>query len=148
MTKEIKPIPQEPTTGGSTDVGDVSWQVPTMGVLMPTVPEGIAMHSWMATASHGTSIGVKGAVSAAKVLALTGIDLLVDPDLLEAAKSDFEKRTEGFEYKSPIDSMILEPVGLPDEMRSHGSVLDLKHSFIKQAQDDDYYGGSGSVGED
>jgi hypothetical protein len=44
--------------------------------------------------------------------------------------------------------MILEPVGLPDEMRSHGSVLDLKHSFIKQAQDDDYYGGSGSVGED
>jgi hypothetical protein len=73
---------------------------------------------------------------------------LVDPDLLEAAKSDFEKRTEGFEYKSPIDSMIMEPVGLPDEMRSHGSVLDLKHSFIKQAQDDDYYGGSGSVDED
>jgi aminobenzoyl-glutamate utilization protein B len=148
MTKEVKPIPDEPTTGGSTDVGDISWQVPTMGILMPSVPEGIAMHSWMATSSHGTGIGVKAAVGAAKVLALTGIDLLVDRDLLEAAKSDFKERTEGFEYKSPIDPKIKEPIGLPDEMRSHGSVLDLKHSFFKQAQDDDFYGGSGSVGED
>ena len=139
MSKEIMPIPDEPTTGGSTDVGDVSWQTPTMGVLMPGVPENISMHSWMATSSHGTSIGVKAAVGAAKVLALTGIDLLVDHDFLAAAKEDFAKRTEGFKYKSPIDKLIKEPIGLPNDMRSHGTTLDLKHSFIKQAEDDDFY---------
>jgi aminobenzoyl-glutamate utilization protein B len=110
-----------------------------MGVLMPAVPENIGMHTWMATASHGSSIGVKAAVGAAKVLALTGIDLLVDSDFLEAAQEDFEKRTAGFEYKSPIDAKIKEPVGLPDKMRSHGSVLDLKESFHKQAEDDQFY---------
>jgi aminobenzoyl-glutamate utilization protein B len=139
MTDKIRPLPNEPTVGGSTDVGDISWQTPTMGVLMPAEPEGIGVHTWMATASHGTSIGVKSAVGAAKVLALAGIDILVDRAFLDQVKKDFKKRTAGFEYKSPIDAKIKEPVGLPDEMRSHGSVLDLKESFHKQAEDDQFY---------
>ena len=139
MSKEIMPIPDEPTTGGSTDVGDVSWQTPTMGVLMPAEPEGIGVHTWMATASHGTSIGVKSAVGAAKVLALAGMDILGDRAFLEAIQKDFAKRTEGFKYKSPIDKLIKEPIGLPNDMRSHGTTLDLKQSFIKQAEDDDFY---------
>jgi aminobenzoyl-glutamate utilization protein B len=139
MTDKIRPLPDEPTVGGSTDVGDVSWQTPTMGVLMPAEPEGIGVHTWMATASHGTSIGVKSAVGAAKVLALAGMDILGDRAFLEEFKKDFEKRTEGFEYKSPIDPKIKEPVALPDDMRSHGSVLDLKESFHKQAEDDQFY---------
>ena len=139
MTDKIRPLPDEPTVGGSTDVGDVSWQTPTMGVLMPAAPEGIGVHTWMATASHGTSIGVKSAVGAAKVLALAGMDILVDRAFLDQVNKDFEKRTAGFEYKSPIDAKIKEPVGLPDEMRSHGSVLDLKESFHKQAEDDQFY---------
>jgi len=106
---------------------------------MRAAPEGIGVHTWMATAIHGTSIGVKSAVGAAKVLALAGIDILVDSVFLEEVKKDFEKRTAGFEYRSPIDAKIEEPVGLPDEMRSHGSVLDLKESFHKQAEDDQFY---------
>lgn len=139
MTNKIMPLPNEPTVGGSTDVGDVSWLTPTMGLLMPAAPEGIGVHTWMATASHGSSIGIKSAVMAAKVLALTGIDILVDSDFLQQAKKDFERRTAGIEYKSPINETIKEPVGLPDKMRSHGSVLDLKESFYKQAADDQFY---------
>jgi aminobenzoyl-glutamate utilization protein B len=139
MTTKVMPLPNEPKVGGSTDVGDVSWITPTMGLLMPTIPEGIGVHTWMATSSHGTSIGTKAAVAAAKVLALTGMDILTDPEFLKQAKSDFDRRTEGFEYKSPIPEKIKEPVGLPDEMRHYESIYDLKESFFKTARDDQYY---------
>ena len=59
-------------------------------------------HSWATAASHGTSAGVKGAQIATKVMALSGIDLLTDTELLEAAKADFENRANGETYKSPI----------------------------------------------
>ncbi len=80
MAKVVAPLPNAPTTGGSTDVGDISWLTPTMGVLIPSIPEGISVHTWMATASHGTGIGKKAAVTAARVLALTGADILTDPE--------------------------------------------------------------------
>jgi len=139
MTKDILPLPNEISVGGSTDVGDVSWITPTMGLLMPTSPQGIGVHTWMATASHGTSIGTKAAVAAAKVLALTGMDILTEKSFVQQAKEDFEKRTEGFTYKSPIPEIIKEPVGLPDKMRTHGSILDLKEDFYKTAADDQFY---------
>ncbi|MCD4736542.1 MAG: hypothetical protein K8R53_10895, partial [Bacteroidales bacterium] len=78
-------------------------------------------------------------VVAAKVLALTGMDLLTDTDLLQKAKDDFARRTEGFEYKSPINDLIKEPIGLPDDMRSHGRVFDLKESLYKTAEDDQFF---------
>jgi aminobenzoyl-glutamate utilization protein B len=131
MTAQIEPVPNEPTVGGFTDVGDVSYITPTMGVSIPGVPPGIGLHTWMGTASHGTSIGFKGAVTASKVLALTGMDLLTDAEFLKQAKADFDKRTEGFTYESPIPDMIKEPAGLPDDMRSHGTRLELKESIIK-----------------
>ena len=92
----------------------------------------------MATASNGTSIGFKGAVTASKVLALTGIDILTDADLLKLTKADFDKRTEGFTYKSPIPEMIKEPSGLPDDMRSHGTRSQLKETILKNAGDDSF----------
>ena len=78
MANQIEPIPNEPYRGGFTDVGAVSYNTPTMGITVPTFPQGIGLHTWMATASHGTGIGFKAAVTASKVLALTGIDLLTD----------------------------------------------------------------------
>ncbi len=51
-------------------------------------------------------------------------------------KADFDKRTEGFVYKAPIPDMIKEPVGLPDEMRHFGTVLQLKQDYVKTAEDD------------
>ncbi len=100
--------------GASTDVGDVSWNTPTMGCNMPTVPLGIGMHTWAATACHGTSIGRKGAFYAARVLAATGIDVLTDPKLRQAARSDFEQRTAGKPYVSPLGPEMEHPLEIPD----------------------------------
>jgi aminobenzoyl-glutamate utilization protein B len=136
MTAQIEPVPNEPTRGGFTDVGDVSYIAPTMGVSIPAVPPGIGLHTWMGTASHGTSIGFKAAVTASKILALTGIDLFTDAEFLKQTKADFDKRTEGFTYESPIPDIIREPAGLPDEMRSHGTRIELKESIIKSHSHD------------
>ena len=135
MARQIEPIPNEPTRGGFSDVGDVSYITPTMGISVMAVPQGIGLHTWMATASHGTHLGFKAAVTASKVLALSGIDLLTDAELLKQAKADFDKRTEGFTYKSPIPDIIKEPSGLPDDMRSHGTRSQLKATFLKSGGD-------------
>lgn len=102
----------EPAFGFSTDVGDVSWCAPTMGCGMPTVPLGIGLHTW--AASHGTSIGLKGAMYAASMLAATGLDILTDADLRQAARADFERRTEGKPYISPLGPEMERPLEIPD----------------------------------
>jgi len=114
MATQIEPIPNEPYRGGFTDVGDISYITPTVGITIPTFPQGVALHTWMATASNGTSIGIKGAVTASKVLALTCIDLLTDAESPKQAKADFDKRTGGYIYRSPIPDTIKEPSGLPE----------------------------------
>jgi len=97
--------------GGSSDVADVSWNVPTMGVVMPTAPLGVSMHTWPVTACGGTSIGLKGAIGAAQVLALIAFDVVTDTELRSAARADFDRRTEGFEYISPIPPDLTGPRG-------------------------------------
>lgn len=139
IVSSVLPVPNEPAMGGSTHVGDVSWITPTMGLVFSGSPEGVGLHTWMATASHGSSIGTKAAVAAAKVLALTGIDILTDPEFRKQVKADFDRRTEGFVYKSPLPEILKEPVGLPVEMRKYESVLELKESFYKSAADDEFY---------
>jgi len=88
---EIQPFEMK-EAGGSTDVADVSWVVPTTGLRTATWVPGTAAHSWQAIAAGGTSIGTKGMIVAAKTLALTAIDLLMDPALRAAAKAEYEKR--------------------------------------------------------
>ena len=78
--------------GGSTDVGDVSWNVPTTGMRAATWVPGTSAHSWQAVAAGGMSIGKKGALVAAKTLALTAIDILKKPAICEEAKKELEKR--------------------------------------------------------
>jgi aminobenzoyl-glutamate utilization protein B len=85
--------------GGSTDVGDVSWNVPTLHVSVATAPRGVPWHAWPVVAAGGTSIGHKGLVLAAKTLAATMVDLLDDPAAREAVRAEFAKKTEGFVYK-------------------------------------------------
>ncbi len=97
----LKPEP-EPVEGGSTDVAEVSYIVPTVGLQVTTAAADIPWHSWATTACHGTEAGVKGAVVAAKVLGLTGIDLLTDAALREKAKAFFLEKTGGKPYESPI----------------------------------------------
>ena len=138
MARQIEPIPNEPYRGGFTDVGDVNYITPTMGITVPTIPQGIPVQTWMATASHGTSIGVKAAITASKILALTGVDLLTDAELRKQAKADFDQRTEGFTYESPIPGTIKEPSGLPDDMRSFGTRSQLKETILKGGGDDSF----------
>ena len=86
--------------GGSTDVADVSWVVPTTGLRTATWVPGTAAHSWQAIAAGGTSIGTKGMIVAAKTLALTAIDLFTTPTLIAKAKAEYQEKVgPNFVYK-------------------------------------------------
>lgn len=88
---------------GSTDVGDVSWAVPTAGFRAATWVAGTPAHSWQAIAAGGTSIGYKGMQHAAKVLALTAVDLYRNPQIIDAAWREFEERRgPDFVYESLV----------------------------------------------
>jgi len=90
-------------SGGSTDVGDVSYVVPTVGLVTATWIPGVPAHSWQAVACGGTDIGIKGMIVAAKTLALTGIDLLNDSSQIQKAKDDYQKRIgPDFKYSALI----------------------------------------------
>tara|TARA_B100001250_G_scaffold200502_1_gene171924 strand:+ start:3081 stop:4526 length:1446 start_codon:yes stop_codon:yes gene_type:complete len=85
---------------GSTDVGDVSWNVPTAGLRTATWVPGTASHSWQAVASGGTSIGLKGAELAAKTLAKSAVDIFSNPSIIKDSKDELKSRIgEDFEYK-------------------------------------------------
>ncbi|GAB4109192.1 MAG: M20 family metallopeptidase [Thermoflexibacter sp.] len=87
----------------STDVGDVSWVVPTVGLGIATWVAGTSAHSWQAVATNGMSIGFKGMQNAAKTLAMTAIDILNNPTVVEQAKAEMNKaRGADFKYKSLI----------------------------------------------
>jgi aminobenzoyl-glutamate utilization protein B len=89
--------------GGSTDVSDISWVTPTVGLGTATFVPGSAGHSWQNVAAAGSSIGVKGAVNAAKTLALTGADLFSNPDIVKKAKAELnERRGPNFTYKAML----------------------------------------------
>lgn len=86
---------------GSTDVGDVSWATPTVGVRTATWVPGTSAHSWQAVAASGHSIGHKGAQVAAKAMALMAVDLFTDPALREAARAEFDAaRGPDYVYRS------------------------------------------------
>jgi aminobenzoyl-glutamate utilization protein B len=98
LGSEAEVQPFEVSMGmGSTDVGDVSITVPTVGIRTAAWVPGTAAHSWQAVAASGMSIGVKGTQVAAKTMTLTAIDLYQDADLIAAAKVEFEQ-ARGADY--------------------------------------------------
>jgi len=86
--------------GGSTDVGDVSYTAPTVGLGTATWVPGTPAHSWQAVACGGTDIGIKGMIVAAKTLALTAIDLYTQPDLILKAKEEFTRAKGDYKYEA------------------------------------------------
>ena len=88
--------------GGSTDVGDVSWIVPTIRLSAATAPIGTPWHSWAVVACAGMSIGHKGMIQASKLLAMTMVDLYEDPAKVEAVKADYKKNRGDAPYKAMI----------------------------------------------
>jgi aminobenzoyl-glutamate utilization protein B len=100
---QIQPYDGRSESGGSTDVSDVSWVVPTVGLSTATFVPGSPGHSWQNAAAAGSTIGVKGAVAAAKTLALTGAEVFTSPELIAAAKAELAKsQGPNFRYKAMV----------------------------------------------
>lgn len=100
----VKPFNANPGSpqGGSTDVADVSWNIPTVHLSVTTAPLGAPWHGWSVVACGGMSIGHKGMIHASKALAATMIDFFRDPGLMQSVKEEFAKKTEGVTYKPYI----------------------------------------------
>lgn len=85
---------------GSTDVGDVSYTVPTVGIRAATWVPGTGAHSWQAVSCGGTEIGIKGMLVAAKALSYMAIDLFTNPALIQKAKEEFKTSVGDYKYKA------------------------------------------------
>lgn len=110
---EIQKI-REGVFQASTDAADVSWVVPTAQLSVATYVPGIPGHSWQSTACAGMSIGRKGMVLAAKVLAQTATDIYRDPKLLAPIRASFDKRRAGFTYQSRLPGDARPPLNYRD----------------------------------
>ena len=102
---EVAEMMKKQTGGGSTDVADVSWVVPTSGISAATWVPGTPAHSWQAVAAGGMTIGKKGMLVAAKTLTLSAIDLMTRQDVIEKAKQELNTaQGKGFKYESLVGS--------------------------------------------
>jgi aminobenzoyl-glutamate utilization protein B len=116
MDGAVQPLeePRPDPPGGSTDVADVSWNVPTLHLSVATAPPDVPWHAWPVVACAGMSIGHKGMAYAAKALAATMIDLFEDQKAREAIQAEFKEKTKGHVYKPYI------PDGPPPLPRDNG----------------------------
>ena len=96
----IKPMQKKDGNDGSTDVGDVSYAVPTVGMVAATWVPGTPAHSWQAVACGGTEIGIKGMMVAAKTMTLTAVDLYTNAAIIQKAKEEFTKAKGNYQYKA------------------------------------------------
>jgi aminobenzoyl-glutamate utilization protein B len=100
----IRPLNEKPgdPPGGSTDVGDISWLMPTLHVSVTTAPKKAPWHAWPVVATGGMSIGHRGMIYASQVLASTMVDLFEDPGVRQSIRAEFEEKTKGQVYKPYI----------------------------------------------
>jgi aminobenzoyl-glutamate utilization protein B len=95
----IKPLETEKNQG-STDVGDVSYVVPTVGLTTATWIPGTPAHSWQAAACGGKDMAIRATILASKAMAYTAIDLFTDPALISKAKEEFKLSIGDYQYKA------------------------------------------------
>ncbi len=102
MDSYIKPLEatKEHPGGGSTDVGDVSWNVANINLGVTTAPKDTPWHSWAVVASGGMSIGHKGMLYASKAMGMTMVDLFQNPKMVEKVKAEYQKRKGNEVYKA------------------------------------------------
>ena len=98
---------------GSTDVGDLSWRTPLSMLMTSCWTTASVGHSWGIVATAGMSIGHKGMLHAAKIMALSAMDLYSDPRHIQAARAEFEKELAAHPYLNPIPAQINPPRVLP-----------------------------------
>jgi aminobenzoyl-glutamate utilization protein B len=107
-----KPVPLDPSPrliGGSTDLGDVSWIVPTVQMWGACFAVGTPGHSWQLVAQGMSPAAHKGMVHAAKVMAATALDAISDPALLTRAKAELKERVGAEGYRCPIPDAVVPP---------------------------------------
>lgn len=97
-------------TGGSTDVGDVSWQAPTIEFGTATRPLGVPGHSWQVVAMGKSGIAHKSLVFAAKTIASCVLDTLTQPSLLKRVRDEWEEAKQGARYVSPLPPDLKPPL--------------------------------------
>jgi len=104
MDSAIMPLKetQEHPGGGSTDVGDVSWNVANINLGVTTAPKDTPWHSWAVVACGGISIGHKGMLQAAKAMGMTMADLFENPKLVEKVKAEYTQRKGDTKYEPII----------------------------------------------
>ncbi|MFY0631425.1 MAG: amidohydrolase [Flavobacteriaceae bacterium] len=104
MDVSIKPLAatKENPGGGSTDVGDVSWNVANINLRVTTAPKDTPWHSWAVVACGGMSIGHKGMVYSSKAMSMTMLDLFENPELVKKVKAEYKERKGKEVYKAII----------------------------------------------
>ncbi|MDD4611972.1 MAG: M20 family metallopeptidase [Synergistaceae bacterium] len=108
LADEVLPYgPSEFVLPGSTDVGDVSWNVPTGQIWVGTWPNHTPGHSWQIVSTGGVSLSHKGMLHAGKVLAAAAVDFLHDPALIEKAKNELQNRLDGNPYRCAIPDDVM-----------------------------------------
>ncbi len=120
LAARVLPVLGEITTGGGSDCGDVSFVTPTGLFGWPTMPLGVSLHTWGVTACGGMSIGEKGALSTARILAGAGHELMTNTELRNAAKADLKRRVGDYKYVSPLPPEQKQPPGIPDYLLKTG----------------------------
>ena len=102
--------PSEPTGGGSDDIGDVSWNVPTATLFYPANIPGLPGHHWANAVASATPIAHKGATAGAKVIAMTALDFLARPELVQQAWDYFRNTQTRIQQYQPL----IAPTDQPD----------------------------------
>jgi aminobenzoyl-glutamate utilization protein B len=97
---------------GSTDVGDVSWVVPTGQITTACSALGTPGHSWQIVAQGRMGIGHKGMLYAAKVMAAAAVEFMQNPGLVQGAKDEFKRRRAAADYVSPIPDGLKPPLSI------------------------------------
>jgi len=97
---------------GSTDVGDVSWAVPTVQAHAPSIAIGTPLHTWQVVAQGKSPHAHKAMVHVAKAMAGTGVAVLTDPDLMARVKADHQARTAKTPYVSPLPEGVKPPLDM------------------------------------
>lgn len=104
MDSAISPLEEtkEHPGGGSTDVGDVSWNVANINLSVTTAPKDTPWHSWAVVACGGMSIGHKGMAYASKAMGMTMLDLFENPKMVESVKAEYRERKGDEVYKAIV----------------------------------------------
>ncbi|MEX0973789.1 MAG: M20 family metallopeptidase [Bacillota bacterium] len=107
----LDPMDKGKVMAGSTDVGDVSWIVPTVQISAACWPVGSPGHSWQVASSSGHPFGEKGMLKAAEVMAGAAVAIVADPSIIEKAKAEFAEKLAGEKYISPLPAGSKAPMG-------------------------------------